>query len=193
MASSEVEICNLALSWLAGNLITSLDDETVEAKLCKANYPLSRDAVLEAGAWTFATKRYALTPEVDEPAWGYGKRFTIPPEIITVLEVTESPTKPNGANTLDWRREGNYIVANVDKVYVKAVFRETQVPRYPPAFVQALAARIAADIAIPLTESREMMQVMEARYKDRLYQALGTDGIQGKVDIADATKLTGFR
>ena len=193
MAATEVKICNLALSWLAGNLIISLDDEIAEAQLCKANYELSRDAVLEAIAWTFATRRYRLTPEATGPAWGYAFQFTIPAEIITLLEVTANSDTPNGANNLDWRREGNRILCDNSVAYVKAIYREDDPARYPPNFVQAVAARLATEIAIPLTESVELMQNMEGKYKDRLVIAAGTDGIQGKVDVVESRILTGVR
>lgn len=193
MAVSEVSISNLALSWLAGNLIISLDDPINEARLCKANYELSRDAVLEAMAWTFATKRYRLTPETNSPAWGYEFQFTIPAEIITVLDVTNQPDSPNGANDLDWRREGNLIVCDANPIYIKAIYREVDPARYPPNFIQAVAARLAAEISIPLTESIQMMNNMEMKYKDRLMIAASTDGMQGKVDVIDSRKLTGVR
>jgi len=193
MAVSEVSICNLAISWLAGNLIISLDDEIVEAQLCKANYELARDAVLESIAWTFATKRYYLTPELDVPAWGYAKQFTIPAEVITVLEVTDDSTSPNGSNGLDWRRESNRILCDSDAIYIKAIYKEEDPARYPPNFVQAVAARLASEIAIPLTESMEMMITMESKFKDRLVMAGVTDGVQGKSDVFQSTVLTGKR
>ncbi len=193
MAASEVTICNLALSWLAGNLIISLDDEIKEAALCKANYEFSRDAVLETMAWTFATKRYYLTPEASNPAWGYAQQFTIPADVITVLEVSANPDAPNGANDLDWRREGNKILADVSAVYMRAIFREVDTTKFSPNFVQTLAARIAAEIAIPLTESLQMLQNMEGKYKDRLMIAAGTDGLQGKNDVIESRALTGVR
>jgi len=193
MAISQVSICNLALSWLAGNLIISIDDNINEAKLCKANYDLSRDAVLESIAWTFATKRYLLTPEVNTPAWGYAQQFTMPPEIITVLEVSANSGEANGANDLDWRREGNLILCDAAKVFVKAIYREEDPARYTPNFIQAFAARIAAEICIPLTESLELLKLMEGKYQERLRIAAATDGIQGKTDIAQSRVLTGVR
>ncbi len=193
MAASEVTICNLAISWLAGNLIISLDDETTEAKLCKANYALLRDSVLEAVAWTFATKRLKLTPEVNTPEWGYERQFTIPPEVITLLEVSDNSTKPNGVNDLDWRREENRILCNQDIVYVKAIVRITDPARFSPNFVQTLAARIAAEISIPLTESKDITNIMFSKYQNYLMVAAVTDGIQGKSDLISPQALTGVR
>lgn len=193
MAVSEVTICNLALSWLAGNLIISIDDDINEAKLCKANYELSRDAVLETMAWTFATKRFSLIPEVDIPSWGYDHQFTIPADVITLLDVTNKSDTANGANDLDWRREGNLILCNASKVYIKAIIKVIDPTRFPPNFVQAVAARLAAEIAVPLTESKDLMMTMEGKYKDRLMIAAATDGIQGKTDVIDSRHLTGVR
>jgi len=191
---SEVSICNQALSWLAGNLITSLDDDTNEAKLCKANYDNARDAVLEDRAWTFATTRYRWTPLASAPAFGYSHAFLIDPEVLRILEVRETDTnKANGANNMDWRREGNTIVCNEDTIYVKALRRIVDTSKYPPAFVQCLAARIAAEIAIPLTESRGYQQDMWNLYFSKLETAAATDGMQGSTDIIESRRLTGVR
>ena len=67
MATSPVQICNISIGWLGGTLITSLDDGTNEANLCKATYEPSRDQVLEERNWTFATKRTSLNPIADPP------------------------------------------------------------------------------------------------------------------------------
>jgi len=193
--ATEVSICNLALSWLAGNLIISLDDEIIEAQLCKANYDSSRDAVLEDRAWTFATKRYRWTPLSTAPVYGYGYAFMIDPEVVRILEVRDSDGtyNANGANDLDWRREGNTIVANASVIYVKALRRVADTSKYPPSFVMALAARLAADICIPLTESRQMQQDMWTLYSKKLDDAMATDGMQGSSDIIQSRKLIGVR
>lgn len=191
MAVSEVSICNQAISWLAGTPITSLDDDTVEAILCKANYELARNAVLEDRAWTFATRRFVLTPEAEKPAWGYGQQYLIPPEIIRVLEVHDADNQrlANGPSDMDWRREENRIVCNRAKIYVKALVKIEDPERFTPAFVQCLAARIAADIAIPLTESTQMQKDMWALYQVKLADAAATDGSQGRSDIMESREL----
>ena len=54
--ATAVSICNQALSLVGANSIISLDDNTTEARLCKAIYEPVRDALLEEHAWTFAIK-----------------------------------------------------------------------------------------------------------------------------------------
>lgn len=60
---SEVTICNLALSHLGDTAnVASIKppDSSVQAQLCARFYFVARNALLEMGAWGFATRRVAL-------------------------------------------------------------------------------------------------------------------------------------
>lgn len=193
--TSEVSICNLAMSWLGTNPITSLDDDTVEAKQCKANYEPARDATLEDRNWTFAIERVILTPEVEVPAFGYSHQFLIPANIKRIVSVSNGAG--TGSNTMgtevDWQKEKNKIVANLAKVYVRAVVQEKDPSRYPPTFVHALAARLAAEMAIPLTHSTSLLESMWTLYGTKIRIASGTDGRQGRREQTEAIRLVGVR
>jgi len=203
MAASEVAICNQSLSWLAANTIISLDDDTVEAGLCKANYALLRDAVLNERAWTFATKRFTLTPLVEEPEYGYGNQFLIPSTVLTIIECRfdnaqgGSPTlrddRANGANTLGWRREEDKILANVERIYMKAIVQIIDTQKFSPVFTQVLATRLARELAIPLTESNRRYEQMAAMYQIAMREAAAVDGMQGTNDTFDASQLIRVR
>lgn len=193
MAVSEVSIANQALGWLGANLITSLDDEQVEAQLIKANYDQLRDAVMEDHAWTFANARSVLTPTVEEPEFGTTQRFLIRPDTIRVLRVEDSE---NAFGTLRWSLEQRHIIANVEKIFVFYTTRITDPALFSPAYVQALAQRLAADLAIPLTESGKLMERHWALYREKIQAAAATDGMQGINQQITSTRLlrsrTGF-
>ena len=53
--SSAVKICNEALLRVGAKTITSLDDDTTEAKVCKVVYKSERDELLDEYDWRFAT------------------------------------------------------------------------------------------------------------------------------------------
>lgn len=190
--ASTVEICNLALGWLGCNLIISIDDDTVEASLCKVNFPLLRDAVLEARAWTFASKRTTLPPTVGgvpaEEVFGYASRFTLPSDCIRVLMAGSTP---NFYDRLFWEKENDEILANVGILYIKYVWRITDPTKFSSSFVQALAARLASDLCIPLTENRNLQADMWTLYQNKLADAAATDGMQGKQQrlVSDALVL----
>jgi hypothetical protein len=180
--ASEVSICNQALSWLGGNKIISLNDDTVEASLCKANYTQLRDAVLEEGKWTFATRRYQLPRSATPPAYGYSYAFEIPPEILTVISATRNADNKNRTDDLDWRREEGRILCDSATLYCKAIVRIIDPTKFTPMFVQALAARLAADICMTLTESTTKEANMWGKYNSLIDAAFTIDGMQGKSD-----------
>lgn len=191
---SEVSICNQAITWLAGNQITSLDDDTNEGRLCKANYSNLRDAVLEERAWTFATKRLTPAKESEAPDWGYASKFLIPSKVLRLLIVTDDPSNVNSWDDgFDWRREGSAIVCDVDVIYVKYIEKIIAPALFSPGFAQTLAARIAREIAVPLTESGKMYDRMDKLYDKLLKGGGATDGMQGASDKIKSSSLTRVR
>ncbi len=197
MAGSPVEICNQALSWLGANLIISLDDNSVEAKLCKANYEPIRDTVLEDREWTFAVKRLEPVQLLDIPLYGYSKAFQIPPEVIRVLQVSlggepgvehssfrstsRGGTGMGRETRVDWSREGDQILANnASRLFMRCLVRITDTNKFTPAFTQCLAARLATDLAVPITNSLKVQQAMAGLYDSKLANAFATDGMQGR-------------
>lgn len=200
MATSPVEICNIALGWLGGTLIISLDDPSVEAKLCKANYDSIRDTVIEEREWTFAVKRLEPVALVDRPLYGYDRAFQIPEEVIRILQVsraggdvvsgdvqgsfisaTRGGTGTGRETRIEWNREGDQILAsNADRIYARVLIRIEDTTKFSPAFTQALAARLAMDLAIPLTNDAKLQSVMAGMYGEKMQLAASTDGMQGR-------------
>lgn len=200
MANSPVEICNMALGWLGGNLIISLNDPSIEAKLCKAVYAPLRDAVLEERAWTFAVKRLVPAALVALPVYGYDKAFQIPVEVIRILQVSRAGEVQDGTiidgsfksatrggtgmgreTRIEWDREGDQILCNnADSIFIRALIRIEDTTKFSPAFDQALAARMAMDLAIPIASSQKLQKDMAIMYSDKIRMAAATDGMQGR-------------
>ena len=190
MTASEVSISNLALGWLGGNLIISLGDDSTEAKLADANYEFARDAVLEDHYWSFATARTVLTPTEGEPEFGSTMQFLIPPDTIRIQRVSQTE---NDEDNLDWVREGRFIIANRERIYVTYTQKVEDPALFPPNFVACLAQRLAADMAIPLAESRSLQEQHWAIYMEKLKDAAATDGMQGRSPRTKSTRLLGSR
>ena len=180
MALSQVSIANQALGWLGANLITSIDDDSVEANLVKANWDPLRRAVLEAREWTFAVDRRILTPLVNEPPFGASNAFLIPSDALRILTVRNDAREDTSFNGLHWVREGDRILCDSDKIHVRYLKDVEDVLLFSPAFAQALAARLAWDLAVPLTESGNKEQTMARKYEYALREAAATDGMQGR-------------
>jgi hypothetical protein len=218
MAVSTVDICNQALGWLGADPITSLDDSSKEAQLCKENFANLRDTVLEEREWTFAVRRFRLSPMVKKPVYGYAEQFLLPPEVLRVLNIPASrgefgglPFLNGGAGAdtqeglFDWRvesiDEGNVILANISgtagqitsNIRVRAIVRVTNEKLWSSMFVQALAQRIAADLAMALTNSFQIARTHWTLYESKLGAAATMDGMQGKSEVKRSDNLINVR
>ena len=174
---SEVSICNQALTWLGQSAITSLDDKSTTAEWMRNNYPFIRDAVLEERMWTFATARASSTT-LDRDAWDTAYAHPAPLNWISVFRVYRN----SGIGTLtsiDWRLEDGNILCSESNILLWGLKRVTDTGKFSPLFVQALAARIAADACIPLTENRQLQADMWNLYSVKLGEAAARDGQQG--------------
>jgi len=182
---SETSICNQALTWLAAKTITSLDDNSREAIWMKNNYPFIRDAVLEERMWTFATARDTSTT-ADRDAWDQMYLHPKPEDWLSVFRVmlptTSSPvTGANQSiNRIDptWRMEGGNVISAHTTVLLWGLKRISDTGAFSALFVQALAARLASEAAIALTENRQLQVDMWGLYGDKLREAAVRDGQQ---------------
>jgi len=183
--TSEVEICNLAISWVGGNLITSLGDDSKEAKVCTANYALLRDAMVESRDWTFAIQRLDLPLSGTSPVNGYANAFQIPSTTLRILDVN--------SGLEDWRVEGDSIVTNDGTLKMRAVMQVTDPNLFSSLFIQAFASLLASNIAIPITQSLKLQQQYYQLYLAKLEEAVTNDGMQGKSRIIQSSWLQDAR
>lgn len=190
--TTKVEIVNIALSIIGANLITSLDDDSEEAKLAKLHYDIARDATLEVQEWTFAVKRFNPAQDKETPLFGWGFQFTVPSEIIRVLSCdridadTQPPNDVLDVNyvsefeQIDWILEDGKILCNVELVNARGLRRVTETGKFSALFVHAFAAKLAILLAIPLTQSNTIFDKAVALYGAMISEAKSRDGIQGR-------------
>lgn len=189
MASSEIQICNLAISRVGDELITSFDDGTTASDLCALHYEPARDAVLEDHLWSFALERASLARLTDAPVNKYAYKYQLPPDhirtIITDLDEYSIP----------WTREGNTILTDEEAVYLVYIKQVTDVTQFSALFVQALSLFIASRIAYPITNKSRMAMEILNEYDLLFDKAVTSDGQQTPdlLDEVDATTLIEVR
>lgn len=186
---SETSICNQALSWLGANRITALDGASREAEWCRDNYAQIRDAVLEERMWTFATERDTSTVgDLDD--WGVKYKHPIPVDWIAVYRVN---CDAHGTTSRGWVREGRYILTEDATVYLWGLKRVTDTGYFTPLFVETVAARLAAEGAIPLTGDHKKAAYHWKLYAEKLAQAAARDGQQGTNEQINSNSLIDAR
>ncbi len=92
-----------------------------------------------------------------------------------------------------WRFEDNSVLSRYSTIYMWGIKRAVDTGAWPPLFVQAVAARLAADAAIPLTENRQLQVDLWQLYGDKLGEAAARDGQQGANDVITQVELTSAR
>lgn len=172
---SEVAICNLALAGIGrGAQITSLDEASQAARACKVRYPFARDAVLRAYDWNFASKRAELPKNATAPSFEFANAYDLPADCLLVRSVYLGEADM-------WVVEGRQILTDLgDPIQIKYTKRETDTAVFDPLFVDTLAARIAADIAVQLTESAARAQQLWQLYQGKLVEARRRDAQEGQ-------------
>lgn len=172
---SEVSICNMALAEIGrGMMITSMEEASQAARACKLRYPYARDAVLRAYDWNFAAKRAELAANETAPAFEYANAFDLPSDCLQVRSIYDGEDLP-------WVVEARQILTDMDApLYIKYTFRCTDVAKFDSLFIQALASRIAADIAVSLSESVSRAQSLWDVYQAKLSEARRRDAQEGQ-------------
>ena len=192
--ASELDICNLALQWVGQPPITNLLAPTNRPEqMCALNYPIVRDACLNEHAWSFATRIEVLTPTGNAPAWGTDTEFQTPTDTLTVLRLYDNPGLTTPIQPENWGRRGRVIYSSSKVAYAQLIVRETDTTLYPPVFVHALAARLAAELAIGMTDSLNLADYLANQYQVKIREAVASDSIQGRRERFTATRLINAR
>ena len=101
----------------------------------------------------------------------YDHAYDLPSDCLRLIRMEESDS--------DFVREGARIFADEDECKIQYIARITDETTYTPAFITAFAARLAAEIAYPLTNSATVVKAMYENYKDKLRIAKGMDAQEG--------------
>lgn len=156
--SSEVFICNLALSSIGAATISSLTEASAGAIACNNFYAHTRDTLLQWHPWNFAKKVIALAELdiTDDTSWLY--RYERPSDCLKIRHLSDASflkpvTVDAGGSLGHWKHEvrGNSIYCDLSPAYLNYTFRNEDPTLYPPLFQEALAFALAVRLAMPLT------------------------------------------
>lgn len=160
---SQVSICNLALTALGEDPITSLNDRYKGAILAKLHYdPVRRETLRGNGAWNFAKQQAQLAASSTKPLFTYDNAFPLPADFIRMWDEPEED-RP------DYEIMSGQILSNdgapLEIVYV---WDNEDPTTFDAAFVVAFAIALAAVLAEPLTQSGTKADRLAARAADKI-------------------------
>lgn len=175
--ASEVDICNLALTRLGHSTISALNEGTKAADLCNLHYPLARDFMLREHHWNFAIKRATLALSATAPNHEFTHQHALPVDCLKVIR-TDLDDVSGGivygypySTGAPYKVEGRFILSDESTVKLEYVSRVTDAAQFDALFVDCLAQRLAAELAMPLADNASLAKSMWDLYAAKVRDA----------------------
>lgn len=178
MANVTVEdVANMALGILVEAPIDSLDDDTKAARLLNLHYETTRQSELMKNPWHFAIFRVDQDAETDAPTSDeYAYAYAVPDDALRVLPLTDNGEA--GGRRIPFKQEGGLILTNYSGPrIIRYIGNLTDPGDWDPLFIEALAARLAMKIAMPLTNKPSVLQGAQLVYNEAISEARRVNSI----------------
>ena len=172
--------------------ITSLTENSERARLCNALYEPARDSLLRSHAWNFAITRAALSQISSTPAFEYSHQYALPtdPFCLRVLKMEFDDYEFKIENLAG---QGRVLLTNEGTANIIYIAKITDPKLFDSIFVDTLTAKLASEMAYPITNSAALQKEMEKVYKLKLTEARSIDSTEGFTDDIISDTFTDFR
>ena len=154
-------IANLALGNLGEASIQSLSDNNARARACSSRIDDVITTILRMHVWNCALERKLLT-NIGEPIFGWNYIYQLPADYIRVVEV-EPVSK--------YMVEKRNILSNEKTLQLLYVAIPTDINNLDPLLAEAVAMKLAWEIAETLTSKAGLKQEMMQKYIIALQEA----------------------
>tara|TARA_R110000824_G_scaffold82437_2_gene206662 strand:+ start:532 stop:1134 length:603 start_codon:yes stop_codon:yes gene_type:complete len=182
MATSVVQIVNNALVKIGANAILTLTEDSEAARAANLIYEQIRDACIRDHVWNFAVNRVELAQNSTAPAFEFSYQYNLPSDCLRVLQMEDMG--------MSYKIEGGKLLTDEGTAKILYLARVDDVNLFDSMFVEALSARIAAELAVTLAESNTLYGNMMEMYQRKLADARSMDAQEsGYLEIVADTWL----
>lgn len=150
---TNLEICNMALVRCGCEPIASLTDSQKRAVIISAQYQQTLKELLVDSPWGFATARAELSVSSVTPLYGFSFQYPLPSDCLKLLHVDTE---------YNYAVESGYILIDVDEAIKIKYLKLVSESAMTPAFVKALAMRLAEDVSYALVQSSALQESIAA-------------------------------
>lgn len=182
--TSKVKICNLALARLGISSITSLTDNTIEAKMCNTMFEEVAKEVMTTGVFSSTITRQDLNLTDNTPAFKFVYEFQLPtnPKCLRVLDLEDYCG--------EFAVEGDKLLCDVSTMAIRYIAYLTDSDNYDEMLKRCIVAKLAAELAYPLTGSATLADGLYKKYLNEMDESKAIDGQQGSNLLIVSTDLT---
>jgi len=152
--STRTQICKQAIMRL-GSTETLIKQPMVFAN---SFYDQTLEELLSDVPWAFAKKQASITADAAAPTQGFTKRYALPADFVQLIRVENIDSSENFGQ---WEIVGGFLHTDLGSpVKIDYTFNQTDVTQFPAPFTEALIARLASKIAMPLTQKGDIASAM---------------------------------
>jgi len=173
--ASNVEIANRALQLLGAKRITSLDEDSRNARAINAAFEPVKLAELRKHPWNFAIKRASLAASATEPLFTKDNSFPLPSDFVRLAEQDPEDL----TNDLDWQIEGRNIITNDSApLEIRYIYNVTDPNEMDVLFRESFAAKLAEVLCEEITQSNAKKADAKETYKEIIAEAKKANAIE---------------
>jgi hypothetical protein len=190
--ASTVDMCNSALNLLGASTISSLTEDTKNARLCNQRFEPIRDRVFRSHNWNCLIKRVQLAQDSTGPVVEYTYGYTLPTDCLRVLKIHNGSTD-SIKSALDYKIEGRKVVTDETTIYLVYVALVTDPNEFDSYLREAISHQLAADICYAITNNSTLANNYMTRADERLREARFIDATENALDTVEANEFTDAR
>ena len=190
--ASTVDMCNSALNLLGASTISSLTEDTKNARLCNQRFEPIRDRVFRSHNWNCLIKRVQLAQDSTGPVVEYTYGYTLPTDCLRVMKISNGSTD-SIASDLDYKVEGRKIVTDITTIYLVYIALITDPNEYDSYLREAISHQLAADICYAITNNSTLANNYMTRADERLREGRFIDATENALDKVEANEFTDAR
>ncbi len=196
--TSDIAICNLALSHLGQSPIVSLTEANESARALNRIYDITRDTVLRAKDWRFASVKAPLAEISDQDIPGWEYIYAYPAKCLCIRKVFYDAESQNPApiefETLFVPAINRKVIAtNYDDAYIEYTYRIIDPALFDMSFVMAFSFLLAAQIAKPVTGNDDIAKLMLQLYGSLVSDAGRINDIEKYIKPAPTSSFEDVR
>ena len=190
--ASIVDIANNALNILGASTISSLTEDTKNARICNQRFENVRNRVFRGHPWNCLIKRVQLAQNSTAPVIEYTYAYALPSDFLRCLKI-HNGTTDSVASNLDFKVEGKNIVTDEATVYLVYIAKDTDPNNYDSYLYEVLGYQLAADIAYGITNNASLAKNLLVDADEKLRESRFVDATENSTDTVEANEFTDAR
>jgi len=175
--ASKLEVYNQALVIIGDSPLLVLDGTTIQERRLNRFYDSNRKSFIEQHRWKFASTRAQLTRNAVAPAFGWKYAYDKPVDNLRLLNVFDGPDYKYDCGLPDiiHEQERGQVLTDAEEVYVLYLI-DVAPEAFPETAARALAANLAVEVCIEITELQSKLDTAERTLDKRLKSARYLNG-----------------